>query len=477
MQNATPNQSNEAIEPTISSQVSNDSGATISVDPSVTDANKPQDCDPVLETDGNQPEKGVEKDGENREAPKSRPKGNFITKYREYADIVEVPADAHEAVAMALLAAVLNRNGVEIMHGAITIPMDLWLILISESGAGRNTLISLATPILKKAGLEDLIRTTAWGSEMALYQNFAENPRGLFVWPELSIVLKKLAQPNFGGAKVWLTDCYDNPNVPDDVTYRKTGKKDTPPIVFSEPPRTNIIATSSEDWLMTNLVQEDTTGGFLPRFLLLKLDGMEKDIPEPRETDLRLKHELVEQLKYVNTYVRGVVTLSKDVRIRYDRWYRETKKRFLAQPNSSLARVFFNRLRNQVLKLAVIHEVAETGTLQVSVASLEKAIATAAKMEEAIFGLLPTGMNREGAELMKIEQRIKEGKVDGVLKSTLTRAFQSTPWRERSQRIQTLCQGGAVVMFQRETNGRTASVYVHKDYAEEHKAKFPDDKS
>jgi len=46
------------------------------------------------------------------------PKGNFITKYREYADVVEVPADAHEAVAMALLAAVLNRNGVCIQNGA-----------------------------------------------------------------------------------------------------------------------------------------------------------------------------------------------------------------------------------------------------------------------------------------------------------------------------------------------------------------------
>ena len=403
-----------------------------------------------------------------------KPTGNFITKYRDYADIVEAPADAHEAIAMALIAATLNRNGVKIQHGSITIPMDFWLILISDSGAGRNTLVGLASPILKKAGLEDLVRTAAWGSEAAVYQNLAENPKGLFVWPELSIILKKLAQPNFGGAKVWLTDRYDNYDVPNAITYRKTGRKDTPPIEFSQAPRVNVIATSSEDWLMTNLVQEDTTGGFLPRFLLLKLDGREKIIPVPRETDPRLMYELAELLRHVDT-LRGTVKMSNEVLARYERWYRKARERFLAQPNPGLARPFFNRLRNQVLKLAVIHEVAESQTLNISVESMEKAIKTAESIEEAIFALLPTGMTREGAELLKIEQRIKEGKADGVAQSVLTRAFQSTPRSERTQRIQTLCQGGAVVSFRRETGGRTAVVYVHKEYADDHRTKYPDD--
>lgn len=84
-------------------------------------------------------------------------------------------------------------------------------------------------------------------------------------------------------------------------------------------------------------------------------------------------------------------------------------------------------------------------------------------------------MTHEGAELLKIEQRIREGKADGVMQSTLTRAFQSTPRSERNQRIQTLCQGGAVVNFRRDTGGRTAIVYVHKDFAEEHRAKYPND--
>jgi hypothetical protein len=224
---------------------------------------------------GEEPVQHCKQGDEQREEPKPRPKGNFIEKYRKYADILEVPADTHEAVAMALIASVLNRNGVKIKHGAITVPLDLWVILISGSGAGRNTLVSLAMPILRKSGLENLICTAAWGSEAAFYQNIAETPRGLYVWPELSMVLKKLAQPSFGAAKMWLTDRYDNREIPDDIRYRRAGRRDTPPIEFSQAPRLNVIATSSEDWLMTNLEQEDTTGGFLPRFLLIRLEGIE----------------------------------------------------------------------------------------------------------------------------------------------------------------------------------------------------------
>jgi hypothetical protein len=474
MQSTTTNPQNALVAPIIPTEGVSEAGTTDGIDVPSSESVAPEQGGALPELALEQPEQQQEQgDGEQQKA-KPTPKGNFITKYQEYADVVEVPADAHEAIAMAILAAVLNRNDVYIQHGAVPIPMDFWLILMSESGAGRNTLVGLASPILKKAGLEDLVRKSAWGSEVALYQNFAENPSGLFIWPELSIILKKFAQPNFGGAKVWMTDTYDNPGVPDAITYRRTGRKDTPPIEFTQAPRLNIIATSSEDWLMTNLVQEDTTGGFLPRFLLIKLDAIEKDVPIPRDTDPRLKYELAEQLRFIDT-IRGTVTLSEEVQAEYDRWYRKTKKRFLAQPNPALARPFFNRLRNQVLKLAVIHEVAESQTLNISVESLKKAIKTAAKIEETIFTLLPTGMNREGAELLKIEQRIKEGKADGVSQTVLTRAFQSTPRSERTQRIQTLCQGGAVVSFRRETGGRTAIVYVHKEYADDHRTKCPND--
>ncbi|PWT91839.1 MAG: hypothetical protein C5B55_07435 [Blastocatellia bacterium] len=173
--------------------------------------------------------------------------------------------------------------------------------------------------------------------------------------------------------------------------------------------------------------------------------------------------------------LQGSVKLSKDVQAEYEDWYLKAHHRFMSQANPALAKPFFNRLRNQVLKLAVIHEVAQSRSLNVTVDSMRKAIATAAKVEETILGLLPTGMTREGAELLKIEQLIKQAGVEGLSLTTLTRTLQSTPTTERKQRVLTLCDGGVVVRFTRKTGGRNAVIYVYKDYAEEHKKNHPND--
>jgi hypothetical protein len=118
---------------------------------------------------------------------------------------------------------------------------------------------------MKAAGLTGLIHNRTWGSRQALYQMIAEHPAGLFVWTELSVVLKKLGDKSFAGAKEWLTDLYDNLEIPEAIRYRVTGKKsDTPPIEFSQAPRINILATSSVDWFLSNVSQEDALGGFIP---------------------------------------------------------------------------------------------------------------------------------------------------------------------------------------------------------------------
>jgi hypothetical protein len=43
-----------------------------------------------------------------------------------------------------------------------------------------------------------------------------ENPRGLFVWGEMSEKLKELSDTRYGNAKVWLTDRYDETRAPED---------------------------------------------------------------------------------------------------------------------------------------------------------------------------------------------------------------------------------------------------------------------
>jgi hypothetical protein len=166
---------------------------------------------------------------------------DFISGYADYADVLEAPRILHEIVGIQLVATILNRNGVTIPFGALKLSLDLWTVLISASGGGRNTVLGMTREVLDAAGLADLENSVRWGSAQALFQHFADKPWGLEVWAEMGERLKLLNQAGFETGKEWLTDRYDEFKLPATITYRATGKKsDTPPIQFGAAPRINI---------------------------------------------------------------------------------------------------------------------------------------------------------------------------------------------------------------------------------------------
>jgi hypothetical protein len=314
---------------------------------------------------------------------------DFISTYADYADVLEAPRAVHEAVAILLLAAATN-GFVSIQYGALSLTLDVWLLLLSGSGLGRNTLTNLAYPILAQSGHSALLRRNTWGSGPAFYEDFSQHPRGLLVWPEMSQMLKTLSQSQFNGAKEWLTDRFDNPHAPDDVRYR-TGKArgNTPAIVFNEAPRINILATSSVDWFVSSLAHEDTTGGFVPRWFIVNVADSGRVIPKPKEPEKRLIKLLGDHLGKAGE-LRGEADLSQ-VEDVYEHWYRAAQSRFGAHPNRGLAVPFFNRLRALVLKLAVINEISATCSIRVSPAGMNRALSQAASIEQTVFQLLSTG--------------------------------------------------------------------------------------
>jgi hypothetical protein len=368
--------------------------------------------------------------------------GDFVSDYADYADVLEAPSEVHEAVAIALLAAVLNPR-VKIEHGALSLTRS-W--------------------------------TRADKGGPALYQDFAQNPTGLFIWPEMSQVLKTLKQSQFIGAKEWLTDRYDNPRVPDAVVYRATGQPtNTPPITFSRAPRLNILATSSMEWFVANLEPEDTTGGFLPRWFIVNVTDLSRVIPKPRKPDPQLIKPLADHLDETSK-LTGVADLS-GVEELYADWYRQAHDRFLHQPNRALAMPFFNRLRSLVLKLAVIFEVSASCSLSVSAGPMQRALQRADSIEQTVFQLLPTGMTAEGFAVDKIEQRIRQAGAPGLTQSELTRAFQDGgKHRDKVERLKSLVLGGRVFLYQRaQTGGRPAGIFVHCEFAAQHEKAFPSD--
>jgi DNA-directed RNA polymerase specialized sigma24 family protein len=403
--------------------------------------------------------------------PKSRT-FDFISEYANYADVMEAPREAHEAVATVLLAAILCEK-VQIKHGAIEAPLDIWLLFLSGSGLGRNTLLTLAQPVLKAANLSGMIYDAAWGSRSAFYQQIAEQPCGLFVWPELSVILKTLKSSSLAGTKDWLTDRYDNPAIPQAVRYRMTNKKsDTPPIVFDRAPRINILATSSVDWFLSNISVDDVRGGFVPRWILRKIDSG-RIVPTPKTPDGRLIKPLAEHLRKV-AELSGEADLSQ-INKYYDVWYRQTRSRFSEHPNAPNAIIFFNRLRTHVLKLALVYEVSQSVSLAVTPASFGRAVRAAKASEESIFALLATGISREGTEVNKMAEVIRRAGPDGISKSGLTRSFQHLGPAVRERRLTTLVEAKGVHRFWRGTSGRKAEIFVHNDCLAGYKRLHPED--
>lgn len=396
----------------------------------------------------------------------------FISRYADYADVIEAPRKMHEIVAIQLVASILNRNGVLIPHGGLKYPLDLWVVLLSGSGHGRSTLVQMARPLIKGTDLTGLVRNSEWGSLPACYQDMAENSAGLFIWGELSQKFKLLNQANFGGLKEWITDRYDNLALPEARTYRDLGRKgDTPPIEFPTSPRINILATSSEEWFFKNLDMEDSAGGFVPRWVLVRANEPRRYIPTPVMPDAAKGEGLVKELRGI-TDLDGEADLTEILPL-YEEWYEPTARRFDAQANRSLAGAYFNRHRAHVLKLAVIFEAATSRTLKVSEPSWYHAVTTAKALEETIFSLLGTGMSGYGYQLQKAEEYLRAGGADGVPLSAFTRTFQHSTPKDRELWLKTLEQADAITCFNRKTGGRTAVIYVHRDFLKGQEQEVP----
>lgn len=391
------------------------------------------------------------------------PSLDFISAYADYADVLEAPRIFHEITAIQIVATALNRSGVTIPLGAVNFSLDLWTVLLSGSGGGRSTATTLFGPILKAARMEDLESSVRWGSAEAFYQHFAESPFGLHVWGEMAERLKMLNAPQFSTAKEWLTDRYDNFKIPPPHRYRrKVEPGDTPPIDFSQAPRINILATSADEWFFRNLTEEDSAGGFLARWMIMRADESGRDVPIPQVPDASLIQPLAQRLAQIGQ-LSGPADVSA-IESPYKRWYSNTKRRFEAQPNRALALAYFNRHRGHVLKLAVIFEASQSATLNVSLTAWDRAAKCAEQIERCIFKLLPTGMSAAGHDLEKIEEYIRQAGANGVTKNELTRCFQSMSPKDRVEKIQTLIDAGRIYTPTRSPSGkggRPATVYVH----------------
>ncbi len=399
---------------------------------------------------------------------------DYIEGYATYADLFELPRAMHEHAAIQTIATLLNRNGVLIPDGAFKTPFDVWTLLLSASGGGRSTTVHFLKEFLKKAGVDDIVSNVEWGSVQALTQHFAENPTGLFDWGEFSERLKTLKSGPFGAALPWITNIYNSLSLPPAITHRKTGREtDTPDIVFHQAPRLNIFATSSEAWFFKELQTTDSTGGFLPRWMFVRVPDENRSLSRTLSPDSRLESPLIEALREIRE-LKGEADLTA-IDAQYDFWYHSTRARFKAHPNRDLADAYWHRHRIHVQQLAVIFQVSMSRTLQVTPEAWTRAVAAGAELERTIFEFLNTGVSTEGHTRQKMEQAIQRAGADGLIRSEWTIAFQGLHPQKRNEALFTIIDSAKVVAFSRKGKTKPTTVYVHADFVDAYESRHPED--
>jgi hypothetical protein len=407
--------------------------------------------------------------------PAIKPSADLIADYIAYADRFEIPRVMHESVMIAGIAALVNGK-VRIKNGGQIVTLDLWMLLISRSGSGRNTLLRTFRDLLDRIGLGDLIHRETWGSAAYVEEYFSKNPSGFFLWAEMSQAMRQLSQSHFAGARQFITDLYDETQIPSSKHYRERKKKEeeTPAIEFSHAPRTNFLATTSEAWFFSSTRKDDVAGGFIPRWCPEVVREDSKTIPTPDEADSALIPPLLEKLKLI-ARLEGEMDFSQ-VKDLYNDWYAATKRRFDAQPDRYLADAFWGRHRAHMLKLVAVIELATSATLTVSPGSFKRAEAIARRWEENIFELLRTSFSTEGVESRQLEEMILSAGPEGLSKTDFASIARGNKRIEMRDRVRTLIDGEIVFPFIRQTGGRPMYCLVHRAHMSKHAQEFPEDR-
>lgn len=168
---------------------------------------------------------------------------------------------------------------------------NLWLLLIGPSSVSRKTTsINLARMLCRKAGLPifpDRITPESF------YESLSVNPEGLFTLSEISGWLGNINRSYARGLKEDLTELYDGNYF---ERMRKTPKGEQLVRYVIEKPYICLLAASTQEWFEKAIREDDSAGGFLPRFhFILGTPRPEYKIPP----NLEVPDKLVEYLRCV----------------------------------------------------------------------------------------------------------------------------------------------------------------------------------
>jgi hypothetical protein len=385
------------------------------------------------------------------------PQEGFFPEYiRHWLPTTDSPVLFHLAGALSVAACLLHRN-VSLRHGATTVKLILWSVLLATSTRYRkSTAVNRAKDVLLVSPHGDVVLPENFTVASLLTQLGITAKTKMDLVEDMAALLKKQdAEPynttgvgflgvdelggllaalnmdyNHGGKQL-LTTLFDGENYTH--TTKGAGCEGIPR------PRLNILAASTLEWLSTATKQEDIGAGFYPRWLLFFARHSDYTLPLPDNAanNRDLLAGCVEKL--VRLKDTGARTLGAAAEEYYVGWY----NRLVANPAEEMGG-WVHRLAIYALKVALLYEASTTNAQEVSLDNLRLATALIDRIAQDTATLLAEelGFSPDDAITKKVRKFIKEKKL--VNWRTICARFPRDPAKVLHEAVVNLISQGLV---------------------------------
>lgn len=271
-----------------------------------------------------------------------------------------------------------------------TLYPSLWIILVAPQGRGHKSaalsiarkliqklpenlqprlLASKLTPeaLVKSLAVQALTAEIAKSLDTTCISIMRRPAQALLYSSELGVLLGK--EKYNQGMIALLTDLYDTP----DEWYSETvmrGDQRLYDVCLS------IMGASTPDWMQTMLPSDAFKGGFMSRMLLIGFpETWFIRISDPPPGDAKIEKELALRLTDLANF-QGEITWNKPAKDFFDDWYTG-----LPEPEPGPKAAYLERKQDQLLRLAILIELARCPSLTLTRDSIESALNILAAIE------------------------------------------------------------------------------------------------
>ena len=379
---------------------------------------------------------------------------NFLADYLFFNSGNEVNAHYHQWSALGALATAVSRK-VWIDQGYFNVyPGFLYVVLLGPPGNHKTTAMSIAKRLLREAGeisfsaecqsKEKLVAELATMEKVYIKKNgepFVYTPYAAYV-TELSqfIGIDPVKMIDF------LVTVYDSEE------YDQKTQKHDHQIVNG--PCFTLLACTTLDWVLNYLKSDIISGGFSRRAVFVLEDWeSSRRVPRPQVTpEMKEAYKrCVQRITYIHRNAFGKFEWTPEAQEWFDHWY--TTRTMSSDPNVA---PFDLSNDNQVLKVAMLLELATNDEMKLTVNTLQVALA----MVDKVMASLPTvfsglGRNQLAAVTNKFEMWLMKQGVPVPLREAKAFLWSNAQSVEIMQILEHMRQVGKLTLQVDQNTGQT----------------------